>query len=177
MMNKVRKSDWILQKSERINQLRGTIKLVWQPSRARTRWSEQSTGVPPCVPIAWDFAIIQAVNHRFRPRWDVLIFLSFQSGRLSRPDQDPGRTWARERAMRSPRTCHLTRTPGKRTIKAPDGARAFYTVHCKLSPLSCRAYLPTHFNDLHQGYKAWSTRPNHRRCTPYAYVDARCALL
>ena len=24
-----------------------------------------------------------------RPRWDVLIFLTFQSGRLSWPDQDP----------------------------------------------------------------------------------------
>ena len=39
-------------------------------------------------------------------------FLPFQSGRLSRPDQDPGRTRTRDRAMGSPRTCHLTRTPG-----------------------------------------------------------------
>ena len=87
--------------SERISQLIGTISLVWQPSRARTRWSEQGTGVPPCVPIARDFVIIPAVNLRFRPRWDVLIFLPFHSGRLSLPDQDPGRTWTRDRAMRS----------------------------------------------------------------------------
>ena len=102
-----------LKKSERISQQIETLSLVWQPSRAQTRWSEQGTGVPPCVPIACDFAIIQAVNLRFRLRWDVLIFLSCQSGRLSGPDQDTCRTWTRDRAMRSRRTCHLTRTPGQ----------------------------------------------------------------
>ena len=50
-----------------LSQLRGTISLVWQPSRARRRWSEQGTGVPPCVAIACHFAIIQAVNLRFHP--------------------------------------------------------------------------------------------------------------
>ena len=65
------------------------------------------------LPKAWDFAIIQAVNLRFRPWCYVLIFMPFQGGRLSRPDQGPGRTWTWDRAMRSPRTCQLSRMPGQ----------------------------------------------------------------
>ena len=90
-----------------LSQLIGNISIVWKPScRTRTRWSKQGSVVPPCMPIAWVFAIILEGNLRFRPRWEVLVFLHFQRERLTlwpRPRSD---SHPRPRNA-SPRTCQV----------------------------------------------------------------------